>query len=621
MKYLPLLAVVAIFALGRSNGLAAAEAPYQFMTPGSEIDRRAAALVREMTLAEKIGQMTQVDCNALLNREEITKYFLGSVVSGGSSDPQAGNTARDWADHYDAHQQPALLTRLKIPMLYGVDAVHGHNNVIGATIFPHNIGLGATRDPALVEAMGRVVAREIAATGVDWTFAPGVIVARDERWGRTYESFAEEPALVGELGAAFVRGLQMPSLADPTAILACAKHFLGDGGTTGGVDQGDTRMEEPELRRVFLAPYLPAIRAGVGSIMVSYSSWNGLKMHGHRYLLTDVLKHEHGFRGFLVSDWAAIDQLPGDFKSDIATSINAGLDMVMIPNGPHGKPSGKPNTYVEFITYLKELVQAGRVPLARIDDAVERILRVKLEMGLFEHPFTDRSLLSEVGRPAHRELARRAVRESLVLLKNENRTLPLAKTAHRLVLAGNGADDLGRQCGGWTISWQGKPGKVTEGGTTILEAFRQSVGPNCEITCSADASAAKGADAVVVVLAEDPYAEGKGDRHDLALPPGQLAVLRNAKASGAPVVLVLLSGRPLILDAALGLADAVVAAWLPGTEGRGLTDVLLGDHAPTGKLSFSWPRSMAQIPVNVGDATYDPLFPFGFGLTYGQIRK
>ncbi len=604
-----------------ATAVTAGATPYQFMQPGSEIDRRAAALVREMTLDEKIGQMTQVDSNALASYDDVTKYALGSILSGGSSDPKSGVTARDWADFYDAHQRPALMTRLKIPMLYGIDGVHGHNNVQGATLFPHNIGLGATRDPVLLEQMGRAVAEEIAATGIDWDFAPGVIVARDERWGRTYESYAEEPELVGELGAAFVRGLQGPQLSGSTSILACAKHFLGDGGTTHGKDQGDTVCDEATLRRIFLPPYRPAIRTGAGSIMVSYNSWNGEKMHGQRHLLTDVLKGELGFRGFLVSDWAAVDQLPGDFKSDIETSINAGLDMVMIPNGPNGKPAGKPNTYVEFITYLKELVQAGRVPLARIDDAVERILRVKLEMGLFDHPFADRSLLPQVGSAEHRAMARRAVRESLVLLKNNNHTLPLAKSAHRLVLAGPGADDIGRQCGGWTISWQGSPGKVIEGGTTILAALKQGVAPACEVTYSADGTGTKDADAVVVVLAEDPYAEGKGDRTDLNLKPGELAILRNAKTGGAPVVLVLLSGRPLILGEALELADAVVAAWLPGTEGSGVADVLLGDYAPTGKLSFSWPRSMDQIPINVGDAHYDPLFKFGYGLTFDGQKK
>ncbi|MDB6166085.1 MAG: glycoside hydrolase family 3 domain protein [Lacunisphaera sp.] len=608
----PRLLLLFVLLLSPFAARAADTPPYRFMTPGSEVDRRAAALVKEMTLDEKIGQMTQADCRALHNPDEIRTYALGSVLSGGSSDPVAGNSAVNWADHYDAHQRPALQTRLKIPMIYGIDGVHGHNNIQGATIFPHNIGLGATRDPALLEAMGHAVAEEIAATGIDWDFAPGVIVARDERWGRTYESFAEEPELVGELGAAFIRGMQGASLNAPTSILACAKHFLGDGGTTRGKDQGNTVCDEATLRRLFLAPYLPAIRAGVGSIMVSYSSWNGEKMHGQRHLLTEVLKGELGFRGFLVSDWAAIDQLPGDFKTDIEHSINAGLDMVMIPHGADGKA----DTFTEFITDLKELVQAGRVPQARIDDAVERILRVKLEMGLFEHPFADRSLLPQVGSAEHRALARRAVRESLVLLKNDHHALPLAKNINHLVLAGNGADSSGLQCGGWTISWQGDAHQNVEGATTILQAVRQAVGPAATVTYSTDGTIGKDADAVVVVLAEEPYAEGKGDRRDLDLKPEWLKLLRDAKARGVPVTLVLLSGRPLILGEAYELADAIVAAWLPGSEGAGVADVLFGDYAPTGKLSFSWPRSMDQIPINVGDANYDPLFKFGHGLTF-----
>jgi beta-glucosidase len=595
--------------------LLASPAPTPTFLPGGENDRRAAALVATMTLDEKIGQMTQVDSGALFSREDITRYALGSILSGGSSDP-ADNHGAGWADLIDDCLARAEATRLRIPLLYGIDAVHGHNNVLGATLFPHNIGLGATRNAALVEEVSRLTALEMSATGARWAFAPGVIVGRDERWGRTYESFGEDPALVSLLGAAAVRGLQTGRLDAATAVLACAKHYLGDGGTTNGKDQGDTAGDEAALRRLFLPPYAAAVQAGTGSIMVTYNSWNGLKLHGHRPLLTDVLKGELGFAGFLVSDWAAIDQLPGGFKSDIEASINAGLDMVMIP---HGK-DGKPNTYVEFIAFLKELVQEGRVPLPRIDDAVQRILRVKFAMNLDARPRADRARLADIGRPEHRVVARRAVRESLVLLKNDRHALPLAKSARRIVLAGNGANDLGRQCGGWTISWQGTPGKVTEGGTTILEAFRQSAGPDCAVTFSADGSDVKGADAVVVVLAEDPYAEGKGDRPDLCLTDAELSLLRTARAGGAPVVLVLLSGRPLILGEALGLADAVVAAWLPGTEGRGVTDVLFGDHAPTGKLSFSWPRTMEQVPVNLGDPGYDPLFPFGFGLTYASPR-
>ena len=589
---------------------AAVAADYQFLKPDNALDRKAGALLSQMSLDEKVGQMTQVDMGAMKDKNDIARLALGSMLSGGSSDP-ADITAKGWAAAYNDFQSYALKSRLKVPLIYGIDAVHGHNNVDGAVIFPHSIALGATRNAKLVERAARTTAEEIAATGIDWDFAPGVIVARDERWGRTYESFGEEPGLVSELGAAYVRGLQSPRLSNPTAILACAKHFLADGGTQGGKDQGDTVCDEATLRRIFLPPYAAAIRAGAGSIMVSYSSWNGQKMHGNKYLLTDVLKGELGFRGFLVSDWAAIDQLPGNYKAQIEASINAGLDMIMIPNGP-----GTPNNYGEFIQLLKELVQEGRVPQARVDDAVRRILRIKLEMGLFEHPYSDPALLPQVGSEAHRQVARECVRQSLVLLKNDRHALPLSKRAKRIHVAGAGADDLGIQCGGWTIDWQGRTGKVTQGGTTILQALRNTLAPGTEVSYSADGSGASGADAVVVVLGEQPYAEMKGDRQDLSLLPADLQVLKNAKAGGAPVVLVVLSGRPLILGEALDSSDAVVAAWLPGTEGQGVADVLLGAYKPTGKLPCSWPRSMSQIPVNVGDANYNPLFPYGFGLKY-----
>jgi len=600
-------------ALVAAFGCAAHTQPiHQFQQPDSPASRQAEAMLKQMTLAEKVGQMTQVDMACLKDKEHITRYAFGSMLSGGGSDPK-DITAQGWAAAYEDFQSYALKSRLKIPLIYGIDAVHGHNNVNGAVIFPHSIALGATRNPALVERAGRVTAEEIAGTGIQWSFAPGVIVARDERWGRTYESFGEDPALVGELGAAYVRGLQSPRLSSPTATLACAKHFAGDGGTLNGKDQGDTVCDEATFRRLFVAPYVPAIKAGAGSIMVSYNSWNGQKLHGHKHLLTEVLKGELGFQGFLVSDWAAIDQLPGEYQSDIADSINAGLDMIMIPNGP-----GTPNNYVEFIELLQALVKEGRVPEARVDDAVRRILRVKFDLNLAARPKADPALTAQVGSPAHRAVARECVRESLVLLKNERNALPLAKNLKRLHVAGAAADDLGIQCGGWTIEWQGKPGKVTEGGTTILEALRKAVPAGAKVTFSADGQGATGADAVVVVLGEQPYAEMKGDRADLALPAEDLAVLKQAKAAGVPVVLVLLSGRPLILGEAAGLCDALVAAWLPGTEGDGVADVLLGSHAPKGKLSMSWPRSMQQVPINVGDANYDPQFPFGFGLRYGN---
>jgi beta-glucosidase len=573
-------------------------------------DDRAEALLNAMTIDEKVGQMTQVDLLAIKNRADVQKYSLGSVLAGGDSDPP-DITASGWAKAHDELQARALKTRLKIPLLFGIDAVHGHNNVDGAVIFPHNVGLGATRSPRLVEKAGRVTAREVAGTGISWAFAPCVAVARDERWGRTYESFGEDPELVAELSAAAVRGLQGEKLSDAASVVACAKHFLGDGGTKDGVDQGDTRCDEATLHKIHLPGYAAAVKAGVGSIMVSYNSWNGKKMHGNKELLTGLLKEKLGFPGFLVSDWAAIDQLSGDYERAIEASINAGLDMVMIPNGP-----GKKNNYVEFITLLKGLVAKGRVPQARVDDAVRRILRVKLRTRLFEHPLADRDLLGKVGCAEHRQAARECVRASLVLLKNDKRALPLSKKLKRLHVAGKAADDLGVQCGGWTITWQGRTGAVTRGGTTILAAVRRAAG-GAEVTFSPDGSGGKGADAVLVVIGERPYAEMKGDRKDLGVAREDAAVVSRAREAGAPVVTVLLSGRPLILGDVLAGSDALVAAWLPGTEGQGVADVLFGDHKPTGKLPHTWPRSMDQVPCNVGEPIKGkPLFEYGFGLTY-----
>ncbi len=549
----------------------------------SNTEARVEALLNQMTLAEKIGQMTQVDTAALKDKSHIQKYFLGSVLSGGGSDP-SDNSPQSWLKLSGECQSWAGKTRLKIPLLYGVDAVHGHNNVDGAVIFPHNIGLGATRNPALVEQAARVTAQEIAGTGINWTFAPCVAVAQDARWGRTYESFSDDPELVGELGAAAVRGFQGNRFSESPAVLACAKHFVGDGGTRGGVDQGNTEMDEAALRKIHLSPYLPAIKNGVGSIMASFNSWNGVKMHGNKHLLTDVLKGELGFQGFVVSDWAAIDQLPHDFKGSVEASINAGLDMAMIPNGP-----GQPNNYLEFITKLTELVGEGRVPMARIDDAVRRILRVKFEMGVFEFKPVDPALTAAIGSAAHRKLARECVRQSQVILKNEPSVLPLSKNLKRVLVVGHAADDLGIQCGGWTISWQGETGRVTRGGTTILEAIRQTVSPNTIVTFSSDGASTGAADAIIVVVGETPYAEMKGDRNDLRLSANDCALVKHAKQNGAPVVTVLLSGRPLILGEALENSDAFVAAWLPGTEGQGVADVLFGVYKATGKLPRAWP--------------------------------
>jgi beta-glucosidase len=581
-------------------------------------DARVDSLLALMTLEEKVGQMTQPDQEFLEADEHIRDYMLGSLLSGGGSDP-ATNSFEDWRALYEGYQARAMETRLQIPLLYGVDAVHGHSNVIGAVIFPHNIGLGATRNADLVEEISRITALETRATGMNWAFAPCVAVPRDDRWGRTYEGYAEEPGLVAELGAAAVRGLQGPDMTHPERVVASAKHFVGDGGTVLGtgwlqdgeplLDRGDVQLSEEELRRVHMEGYVTSIREGIATIMPSYSSWNGEKSSGSRRLLTEILKEELGFEGFLISDFAAIDELPGDYREDIRQSITAGMDMVMVPN-----------RYPEFYDLLLDLAQTGEIPMARIDDAVRRILRVKFAAGLFDadwSPQADRALEARFGSAEHRAVARQAVRESLVLLENRGGVLPLAKDAARLHVVGRGADDIGMQSGGWTIEWQGAMGDITEG-TTILEGIREAVGPTTEVTYSLDGSDAEGADAVVVVIGEEPYAEMNGDDLDLELAEEDRATVRNARAAGVPVVVVLLSGRPMILGEVLEASDALVAAWLPGSEGQGVADVLFGDYAPTGKLSFTWPRTADQHPINVGDEDYDPLFAYGYGLTYEE---
>lgn len=575
-----------------------------------------------MTLEEKVGQMTQAEQDALKDINDIEKYFLGSLLSGGNSDPKAGNSVQAWTDMYDRYQQHSLKTRLAIPLLFGIDAVHGHNNVLNATVFPHNIGLGCTRDAKLIEQASRITAEEVRATGINWAFAPCVAVPRDERWGRTYEGYGETAELARTLGEAAVRGLQGDDLSDPLRVVACAKHYAGDGGTSFGtgkpkddgsrfpLDQGDTRLSEAELRELHMQGYVTAIKAGVATIMPSYNSWNGVKCSGSKRLLTEILKQEMGFEGFLISDYAAIDDLPGDYKSDVETSINAGMDMVMVPN-----------KYVEFFTTLRDLVKEGRVPMSRIDDAVRRILRVKFAMGLMDKsrsPLADRSLQKSFGSAEHRAVARQCVRESMVLLKNDKKALPVSKTLARIHVAGKSADNIGNQCGGWTIDWQGKTGDVMTGGTTILKAIQDIAAKTTKVTFSKDGSGAAGADVGIVVIGETPYAEMLGDRTDLTLAAEDVAAVENMKKAGIPVVVVLLSGRPMIIDSVLDKADAFVAAWLPGTEGQGVADVLFGDYNPTGKLSCSWPRSMAQIPINWGDKNYDPLFKYGYGLSYSR---
>jgi beta-glucosidase len=551
--------------------------------------------------------------------DDLEKYHLGSLLNGGDSDPKTGNDLQSWTNLYDHYQSRALQAKPRLPLIYGIDAVHGHNNVIGATIFPHNIGLGCTRNPGLVEKAARITAEEVRATGINWAFAPCVTVPQDVRWGRTYEGFSESPEVVKVLGAAAVRGLQGSRLEDPLSVVACAKHFAGDGGTVFGtglpkghgsehypLDQGDTRLNDADFRRVHLQGYVTAIAVGVATIMPSYSSWNGVKCSASRVLLTEILKDEFGFEGFLISDYAALNALPGTYKQQIETSINAGMDMVMVPD-----------KYPEFIRLLEELVTRGRVPMSRIDDAVARILRVKFAMGLMDpnRPLlADRSLHKTFGSPEHRAVARQCVRESLVLLKNQRSILPLARSG-RIHLAGKNADDIGNQCGGWTIRWQGQSGNVTTGGTTILSAFRKAVAGAAQITYTQDGSGAEGASVGIAVIGETPYAEMMGDRTDLSLAPEDLAAVENLKRAGCPVVVVLVSGRPLVIDDLLPKVEALVAAWLPGTEGDGIADVLFGQGKPSGKLSFTWP-SGSSTSFHLGDPGYKALFPFGYGLTF-----
>jgi beta-glucosidase len=581
--------------------LSAQTFPYQ--NSALSVDQRVNDLINRMTLDEKIGQMMQVDLSVVrTNPSILAAYNIGSVLSGGGSDPATDNTAGSWANAYDTMQTYALKSRLKIPMIYGIDAVHGHNNVYGATIFPHNIGMGCTRDPELAKKAARVTAIEVAATGIDWTFGPCIAVPRDERWGRTYEGFGETPELAQLLGSSEIRGFQGDSLSDPTSILACAKHYLGDGGTTGGIDQGDTQGDTATIRKLFLPGYISAVDSGVGSIMVSFSSINGQKMSGNKYWITDVLKNELGFKGFIVSDWAAIDQLTSSYNDCVEQSINAGIDMVMLPS-----------RYIEFKNDMDSLISEHKIDTARVDDAVRRILTIKFKLGLFERPFTDRTLLDSVGCAGHRAVARQCVYESMVLLKKKDGILPLRKTNARILVAGSNADNLGNQCGGWTISWQGGSGNITIG-TTILQGMRNTT-TSATIDYSRTGTFTNtSADYSVVVIGETPYAEGSGDRTDLSISQTDVNLVKKMKGYGAPVVVILVSGRPLILEKILHFSDVIIAAWLPGTEGDGVAEVLFGDYQPKGQLSHTWPKSMSQIPINFGDNIYSPLYKYGFGI-------
>ncbi|MFF9129168.1 CIA30 family protein [Streptomyces sp. NPDC014806] len=583
------------------------------------VRERVADLLSRMSLTEKAGQMTQAERGAMSTPGDIAGYALGSLLSGGGSTPTP-NTPEGWARMIDGFQLRAQATRFQIPLVYGVDAVHGHNNLAGATIMPHNIGIGATRDPALAERTGAVTAAEVRATGVPWDFAPCLCVTRDERWGRSYESFGEDPALVQSMET-MIQGLQGRAdgrdLSRSDKVLATAKHFVGDGGTAYGssttgtytIDQGVTTVTRQQLQDIHLAPYETAVRRGIGTVMPSYSSLDivgdgrgAVRMHARGDMINGVLKDRMGFDGFVISDWNAIDQLPGDYAARVRAAVNAGVDMMMVPYG-----------YKDFTAALVGEVTAGRISERRIDDAVSRILTEKFRLGLFEHPWADTSGAAAIGSPAHRAVARQAAAESQVLLKNDGGLLPL-KPSQKVYVAGSNADDLGNQTGGWTLTWQGSSGPVTTG-TTILAGMRKS---GAQVTYSQDASApTAGYDVGVVVVGETPYAEGVGDvgnGHDLRLSAADQAAVDRVCAAMKCAVLIV-SGRPQLIGDRLGRIDALVASWLPGTEGDGVADVLYGRRPFTGRLPVTWPRSEAQLPINVGDAAYDPQFPYGWGLT------
>ena len=612
-----------ILVLSFTISLSAQDEPYR--NSALPVEERVEDLLGRMTLEEKIGQMTQIEKGSI-SFDETADLFLGSILSGGGGSPTP-NTPEAWLEMVHGYQEAALSTRLGIPMIYGIDAVHGHNNVFGATIFPHNIGLGATRNAELVRQIGEITAREMISTGILWDFAPVVAPVLDVRWGRSYEGYSENTELVTELGVAFIEGLQGEGLGAPGSVLATPKHFIGDGATTWGssafgpqnMDRGITEMSEEELRERLLPPYIAAIEAGAKSVMASFSSWGGLKMHAQKYLLTDVLKGELGFSGFVVSDWAGIDEIPGTYDNAVIASINAGIDMNMVPYDAR-----------RFIASATAAVESGAIPMERIDDAVRRILTVKFQMGLFENPFGDESLLEAIGSDEHRAVARQAVSESLVLLKNENEVLPLTRDAQTILVAGQGANDIGRQSGGWTISWQGSTGDTIPG-TTILEGIEALVGDDTVVAYSPSArfdpitdaagNPAK-ADVGIFVFSETPYAEYEGDDGDLALVAGEVAAFQRLIENSKKVVVILVSGRPLVINDILAQADGFVAAWLPGTEGQGVADVLFGDLPFTGKLSYTWMRSIDQLPFDHDAVQTEgceaPLFPYDYGLTYGD---
>ncbi|KAG0547587.1 hypothetical protein BDA96_01G093400 [Sorghum bicolor] len=607
---------------------ASAKERVKYKDPKQSVNDRVQDLLSRMTLEEKIGQMSQIE-RANATTEVIEKYFVGSVLSGGGSVPAEKASASVWQKMVTKMQKAALKTRLGIPIIYGIDAVHGNNDVYNATIFPHNVGLGATRDAHLVKKIGEATAHETRATGIPYTFAPCVAVCRDPRWGRCYESFSEETKLVQLMTSNMVAGLQgdvpkkhpkgVPFVGGSKKVAGCAKHFVGDGGTTRGMDENNTALSFHDLMRIHMPPYDNAVIKGISSVMISYSSWNGVKMHENKFLITETLKNKMDFRGFVITDWQAVDRITNPphkhYYHSIKETIHAGIDMVMIPYD-----------YPEFVADLVKQVKDGQIMLDRINDAVSRILRVKFTMGLFEDPIPDPRLTKELGAQDHRALAREAVRKSLVLLKNKKKgqkdpMLPLDKKAKKILVAGSHAHDLGSQCGGWTIKWQGETGNNLTGvGTTILEAIKKAVDKKTTVDYVERpdkddlAKSASDYEYAVVAVGEPPYAETAGDSKNLTIPSPGPEVIKDVCGLVKCVVLIV-SGRPLVLQPYVDYMDALVAAWLPGTEAEGITDVLFGDYGFTGKLPRTWFKSVDQLPMNYGDKHYDPLFPFGFGLT------
>ncbi|MED6109725.1 hypothetical protein PIB30_036286 [Stylosanthes scabra] len=603
------------------------EAEYlKYKDPKQPLNARIKDLMKRMTLEEKIGQMVQIE-RTVASADVIKNYSIGSVLSGGGSAPKENATGEDWVDTVNELQKGALSSRLGIPLIYGIDAVHGHNNVYNATIFPHNVGLGATRDPALVRKIGVATALEVRATGIPYAFAPCIAVCRDPRWGRCYESYSEDhrivqamteiiPGLQGEIPQNSRKGV--PFVAPgKTKVAACAKHFVGDGGTTKGINENNTVIDRHGLLSIHMPAYYNSIIKGVSTVMVSYSSINGVKMHANHDLVTGFLKKTLRFRGFVISDYEGIDRITypagSNYTYSVLAGVNAGIDMIMIPF-----------TYKEFIDDLTSLVKNSFVSMSRINDAVKRILRVKFVMGLFENPLADYSLVNKIGAQEHRELAREAVRRSQVLLKNGDEPLiPLAKKASKILVAGSHAHNLGYQCGGWTISWQGQGGNNITQGTTILSAIKNTVDKDTEVVYKEnpdlDYVKANNFSYAIVVVGEEPYAETKGDSKNLTISGNGYDNIKNV-CGGVKCVVVVISGRPVVIQPYIDTIDALVAAWLPGSEGQGVADVLFGDYGFSGKLPRTWFKSVDQLPMNVGDSHYDPLFPFGFGLTTNPVN-